>query len=185
MGATEDLTAARVCRECRQAIPAGATRCFHCQRPQNWLRYVEPMSAGVAVVAAIFSGLAAAWGWASPRFPQGERLQISLRGVSPKRDSLVLIVSNTGDRPAAITDAVLEIPAELVAKFSTPSLRLELPINSVVTATQVVNVPLLAAGNLPRVARPLEMGHPFRVVLTIQDSQGKLTERFVTFEGID
>lgn len=93
------------CRECKQPISAGATRCNHCTAHQNWFRFLNNGSLIVGLVLALLSIMAA-----QPvvNFLDSKKAEISVSILEGDYLHTTFMVSNTGSRPAGLQRVTIE-----------------------------------------------------------------------------
>lgn len=97
------------CRQCRCEIPAGAKLCSHCSSYQDWRGYLPISSTVLALLVALISVVSATLPAAVAALHHPNS---AVKIASPviNGDDIYLVVSNTGDRPAAISSALLTLP---------------------------------------------------------------------------
>lgn len=89
----------QLCRECKQSINAGATRCNHCTAHQNWFHFLNNSSLIVAFILALLSIAAA-----QPvvNFFDSKKAEITISILEGNYLNTIFMVSNTGSRPAGL-----------------------------------------------------------------------------------
>lgn len=106
------------CKQCSEPIPAGAKLCRHCHSHQDWRRHLNISSTVLALLVALVSVLSAGVPvLVSALGSPASRLSLSNAVVS--NETLFLVATNTGERPAAIQGGFLEsrfFEAELVLR---------------------------------------------------------------------
>jgi hypothetical protein len=101
----EDLT----CRRCRRGIPAGAKLCSHCSSYQDWRGYLPISSTVLALLVALISVASATLPAAVAALHHPNSV-VKIASPVINGEEVYLVVSNTGDRPAAISSALLASP---------------------------------------------------------------------------
>jgi hypothetical protein len=96
------------CRECKQTINVGATKCHHCGAYQNWLRFLG--------TSALLAGFVLTWVsiWAAPPIKQmleAKRADIKVSILDGDFSHMTFMISNTGNQPAGL--AQIEIESKL------------------------------------------------------------------------
>lgn len=96
------------CRDCKQPINAGASKCHHCGAHQNWLRFLG--------TGALVAGFVLTWVsiWAaSPvkEMLEAKRADIRISILEGDFSQMVFMISNTGTQPAGL--AQIEIESKL------------------------------------------------------------------------
>lgn len=97
------------CRQCRRGMPAGAKLCSHCSSYQDWRGYLPISSTVLALLVALISVVSATLPAAIAALHHPNS---AVKIASPviNGEEVYLVVSNTGDRPAAISGALLASP---------------------------------------------------------------------------
>lgn len=93
-----------LCRECKQSINAGATRCHHCTAHQNFFRFLNNGTLIVGLVLALLSVMAA-----QPvvNFFDPKKAEINVSILEGDSLHTVFMVSNTGSRPAGLQQVTI------------------------------------------------------------------------------
>lgn len=92
------------CRECRETINAGATRCHHCSAHQNWIRFFNNGTLFAGLVLALLSITTA-----QPvvSFLDSKKAEITVSILEGDHLHTVFMVSNTGSRPAGLQQVTI------------------------------------------------------------------------------
>lgn len=87
------------CRECKEPINDGATKCPHCTAQQNWFR----LFGNGAVLAGLALALVSIW-TAKPivEFFDAKKADINVSILDGDNLHMIFMVSNTGSRPAGL-----------------------------------------------------------------------------------
>lgn len=95
-------TASRACRVCALQIPQAASKCTHCSSWQDWRRHLSFGNTFLALIIALFSVISLG----TPLLlnaMRGASSEILVNGLFPaEKGSLILVVTNTGTKPAII-----------------------------------------------------------------------------------
>jgi hypothetical protein len=97
------------CRQCRREMPAGAKLCSHCSSYQDWRGYL-PISSTVLALLVALIGVASATLPAAVAALHHPNSAVKIASPVINGEEVYLVVSNTGDRPAAISGALLASP---------------------------------------------------------------------------
>lgn len=97
------------CRECKEPINIGATRCHHCSAHQSWFRF---LGNGAMTAGALVLTLVSIWA-AQPikDFLDPKRADINVSILEGNLLHTIFMVSNTGSRPAGLVQ--IEIQSKL------------------------------------------------------------------------
>lgn len=95
-----------VCRECKEPINIGATRCHHCSAHQSWLRF---LGNGAMTAGALALTLVSIWA-AQPikDFFDPQKADINVSILEGNALHTIFMVSNTGSRPAGLVQIGIE-----------------------------------------------------------------------------
>ena len=96
------------CVVCLKDIPAGARKCTECESYQDpFRRYVFAWSGIVGALVALFPLWSAAWSLSALAFPA--KSDVSLREMECSRETLSVIVLNSGGQPAQVLTPQLKL----------------------------------------------------------------------------
>lgn len=97
------------CRECKEPINIGATRCHHCSAHQSWFRF---LGNGAMTAGALVLTLVSIWA-AQPikDFFDPQKADINVSILEGNVLYTIFMVSNTGSRPAGLVQ--IEIQSKL------------------------------------------------------------------------
>jgi ribosomal protein L40E len=94
-----------VCRECKQTISEGASKCHNCGAYQNWRRFISS--------SALLAGFVLTWIsiWAAPpvnKMLQDNRADLKISVIEGSNKEISFMLSNVGNQPAGLSQIVIE-----------------------------------------------------------------------------
>lgn len=94
-----------LCRECKNPINTGATKCHYCGAYQNWYRFLRS--------GALLAGFILTWAsiWAAPPVKdmlEEKRAEIQVSILEGDFSNIVFMISNTGSQPAGLAQIEIE-----------------------------------------------------------------------------
>jgi ribosomal protein L40E len=96
----------KLCVICGEKIPAPAAKCTHCESFQDWRRYV---SFSTTVISSSLPGLVELF--------RGHDSKLAVAFQADDREGgILLLASNSGDRPGGIAEITLRVPVKLQQK---------------------------------------------------------------------
>ena len=108
---TDSNARATRCIACRESIKQGARKCHHCDSFQDWRGRLNFTSSVLALLVALVSVISLSVPLIHDALTEdNSRVLITPAGVGS--DSLLLVASNTGSRPATLSWAELTVGAE-------------------------------------------------------------------------
>jgi hypothetical protein len=107
---TSTYVGKKPCVICGEKIPVAAIKCTHCETFQDWRRYVGFSTTFLALLTALVSVVSASLpGFVE--FLKGHDSKIAVAFQSDDRQGgILLLASNSGDRPGGIAEVILRVP---------------------------------------------------------------------------
>lgn len=106
----------KLCVICGEKIPAPAIKCTHCESFQDWRRYVSFSTTVLALLTALVSVISASLPGIVELF-RGHDSSLAVAFQTDDREGgILLLASNSGDRPGGIAEIILRVPVKLQQK---------------------------------------------------------------------
>jgi hypothetical protein len=176
------------CVVCKSDIKADALVCIHCNSHQaRWRRALDFSNTTLALLIALISVASVAVPVVARQFepPPQDRVIARVVGSSPDDGSVSALVSNLGNRAAAFRAARIVLSGEDVVARGLARIPLSSSVPVLLQPGESEMLELQSEGNeLPRFARPGEVGSEFVLVVEIVRFDGSVESIELNFRGV-